>query len=100
VFCSFFSSRRRPTSSTRDWSSDVCSSDLRWDWGVAFILAGSLSAVLGVLYALTKSDVKRLLAYSTIENAGIIVLGLGSGMTALRSEERRGGRGGSHWGRR
>ncbi len=57
----------------------------RWDWGVAFILAGSLSAVLGVLYALTQSDVKRLLAYSTIENAGIIVLGLGSGMTALSS---------------
>jgi hydrogenase-4 component B len=57
----------------------------RWDWGVAFILLGSLSAVLGVLYALTQSDIKRLLAYSTIENAGIIVLGLGSGMTALSS---------------
>ena len=57
----------------------------RWDWGVAFIVLGSLSAVLGVLYALTQSDVKRLLAYSTIENSGIILLGLGSGMTALSS---------------
>src|SRR5712692_833387 len=57
----------------------------RWDWGVAFILLGSLSAVLGVLYALTQSDVKRLLAYSTIENAGIVVLGLGAGMLALSS---------------
>ena len=39
--------------------------------------------MLGVLYALTQTDIKRLLAYSTIENAGIIVLGLGAGMMAL-----------------
>jgi hydrogenase-4 component B len=57
----------------------------RWDWGVAFALLGSLSAVLGVLYALTQNDLKRLLAYSTIENAGIILLGLGAGMMALSS---------------
>jgi hydrogenase-4 component B len=42
---------------------------------------GTLSAILGVLYALTQNDLKRLLAYSTIENAGIILLGLGAGMT-------------------
>jgi hydrogenase-4 component B len=36
-----------------------------------------------VLYALTQSDVKRLLAYSTIENSGIVVLGLGAAMVAL-----------------
>ena len=57
----------------------------RWNWGVAFALVGSLSAVLGILYALTQNDVKRLLAYSTIENAGIILLGLGAGMMALSS---------------
>ncbi len=57
----------------------------RWDWGVAFALLGSLSAVLGVLYALAQNDLKRLLAYSTIENAGIILLGLGAGMMALSS---------------
>jgi hydrogenase-4 component B len=57
----------------------------RWDWGVAFTLLGSLSAVLGVLYALTQNDLKRLLAYSTIENAGIILLGLGAAMMALSS---------------
>jgi hydrogenase-4 component B len=57
----------------------------RWDWGVAFALVGALSAVLGVLYALTQNDVKRLLAYSTIENGGIILLGLGAGMMALSS---------------
>jgi hydrogenase-4 component B len=51
-------------------------------WGLAVMAVGTLSAMLGVLYALTQSDVKRLLAYSTIENAGIIVLGLGAAMVA------------------
>jgi hydrogenase-4 component B len=53
------------------------------NWGLAVMAAGALSAILGVLYALAQSDLKRLLAYSTIENAGIILLGLGSGMTAM-----------------
>jgi hydrogenase-4 component B len=52
-------------------------------WGFTLMALGTLSAILGVLYALTQNDIKRLLAYSTIENAGIIVLGLGAGMTAL-----------------
>jgi hydrogenase-4 component B len=39
--------------------------------------------MLGVLYALTQDDLKRMLAYSTIENAGIILLGLGAGMMAV-----------------
>jgi hydrogenase-4 component B len=52
-------------------------------WGLAFMAVGTLSAILGVLYALTQRDVKRLLAYSTIENAGIIVLGVGAAMVAL-----------------
>jgi hydrogenase-4 component B len=51
-------------------------------WGLAFMGIGTISAILGVLYALTQSDLKRLLAYSTIENAGIIVLALGTGMMA------------------
>ena len=52
-------------------------------WGLACMGIGTLSAILGVLYALTQNDLKRLLAYSTIENAGLIVLGLGIGMTML-----------------
>jgi len=52
-------------------------------WALAFMAVGTLSAILGVLYALTQTDLKRLLAYSTIENVGIIVLGLGSSMMAL-----------------
>ncbi|WP_315715390.1 MULTISPECIES: hydrogenase 4 subunit B [unclassified Bradyrhizobium] len=51
--------------------------DLPW-WSGALLLAiGSLSAVLGVLQALMQDDVKRLLAYSTIENIGIVFIGLG-----------------------
>ena len=55
----------------------------RWDWGLTIALAGSLTAVLGVLYALAQGDLKRMLAYSTIENSGIVLLGLGAGMMAL-----------------
>jgi hydrogenase-4 component B len=52
-------------------------------WGLTFMGLGTLSAILGVLYALSQSDLKRLLAYSTIEHAGIMVLGLGAGMLAV-----------------
>jgi hydrogenase-4 component B len=53
------------------------------NWALMFMAVGTLSAILGVLYALTQTDLKRLLAYSTIENVGIIVLGLGASMMAL-----------------
>jgi hydrogenase-4 component B len=52
-------------------------------WGVLVVIVGGLSAVLGVLYALMQHDLKRLLAYHSIENIGIILLGLGAGMVAL-----------------
>jgi hydrogenase-4 component B len=52
-------------------------------WGVAVVVIGGLSAVLGVLYALMQHDLKRLLAYHSIENIGIILLGLGAGMIGL-----------------
>ena len=54
-------------------------------WGVLVLSVGGLSAVLGVLYALMQHDLKRLLAYHSIENIGIILLGLGAGMMALAS---------------
>jgi hydrogenase-4 component B len=50
---------------------------LPWWSGALPLAAGSLSAVLGVLQALMQDDTKRLLAYSTIENIGIIFIGLG-----------------------
>ncbi|MBI2463344.1 hydrogenase 4 subunit B, partial [Candidatus Peregrinibacteria bacterium] len=49
-------------------------------WGVTVLIIGSVSALLGVLYALTEHDIKRLLAYHSIENIGIILLGLGSAL--------------------
>jgi hydrogenase-4 component B len=48
-------------------------------WGGVLLAAGSISALLGVLYALMEHDLKRLLAYHSIENIGIIVIGLGAG---------------------
>jgi formate hydrogenlyase subunit 3/multisubunit Na+/H+ antiporter MnhD subunit len=48
-----------------------------WQWGVFVLLMGCFSALLGILYALVESDLKRLLAYSSIENVGIIFIGLG-----------------------
>jgi len=52
-------------------------------WGVIVVVLGATSAALGVLYALMQHDLKRLLAYHSIENIGIILLGLGAGMMAL-----------------
>jgi len=48
-----------------------------WWWGALVPLLGGITAVLGVLYALMQDDLKRLLAYSTVENVGIIFIGLG-----------------------
>ena len=46
-------------------------------WGVSLIAVGTVSAVLGILMALMQRDVKRVLAYSTVENVGIITIALG-----------------------
>jgi hydrogenase-4 component B len=46
-------------------------------WGGLLIALGAGSAVLGILYALMERDLKRVLAYSTVEHVGIITLGLG-----------------------
>jgi formate hydrogenlyase subunit 3/multisubunit Na+/H+ antiporter MnhD subunit len=48
-----------------------------WWWGALVPLAGGVTAVMGVLYALMQHDLKRLLAYHTVENIGIIFIGLG-----------------------
>jgi hydrogenase-4 component B len=54
-------------------------------WGVAVLTVGTVSAVLGVLYALMEHDLKRLLAYHSIENIGIILMGLGAALMFLHS---------------
>ncbi|MFC2253487.1 hydrogenase 4 subunit B [Labrys portucalensis] len=48
-----------------------------WWWSVPILVAAGASAVLGILQALMQTDLKRLLAYSTIENVGLIFAGLG-----------------------
>jgi formate hydrogenlyase subunit 3/multisubunit Na+/H+ antiporter MnhD subunit len=49
----------------------------QWWWGGIVVVIGGITAVVGILYALMQGDLKRLLAYSTVENVGIIVIGLG-----------------------
>ena len=49
----------------------------QWWWGGALLVVGGATAVVGVLSALLARDLKTLLAYSTVENIGIVVLGLG-----------------------
>jgi hydrogenase-4 component B len=51
-------------------------------WGVALVVIGTVSALAGVLYALVDHDLKRLLAYSSVENVGIIVIGVGVALVA------------------
>jgi hydrogenase-4 component B len=48
-----------------------------WWWSMVLLVFGSISALIGILSALMQQDLKRLLAYSTIENIGIIFIGLG-----------------------
>lgn len=49
-------------------------------WGQLMLTLAIVSCVLGVLYALMENDIKRLLAYSSVENIGIIMLGMGAGL--------------------
>jgi hydrogenase-4 component B len=46
-------------------------------WGGVVLALGAFSALLGVLYALMEHDLKRLLAYHTVENVGLISMGVG-----------------------
>ncbi len=54
--------------------------DFPWWWGALVLLFGLVSSVLGVLYALMQHDLKRLLAYHSVENIGIILIGIGLAM--------------------
>jgi hydrogenase-4 component B len=54
--------------------------EVRWEWGVVVLLIGAGTTLFGVLFALMQHDLKRLLAYHSVENIGIILLGLGMSM--------------------
>ena len=57
-------------------------------FGQITIMLGVLSGILGVVYALGQHDIKRLLAYHSVENIGIILLGLGVGMLGVATGNR------------
>jgi formate hydrogenlyase subunit 3/multisubunit Na+/H+ antiporter MnhD subunit len=56
--------------------------------GILTMAAGAVTAAIGILYALNERDIKRFLAYSTIENVGIIVTAFGAAMTFLAYGQR------------
>ncbi|MCX7745479.1 MAG: hydrogenase 4 subunit B [Clostridia bacterium] len=64
---------------------DMLGAESTW-WGISLLSIGALTAVLGVAYALMEQNLKRLLAYSSIENIGIILMGLGLSSWALASK--------------
>jgi hydrogenase-4 component B len=49
-------------------------------WGYLLMIAGIAGGIYGILFALVQTDIKRLLAYSSVENVGIITLGIGTGI--------------------
>ncbi|MBF0153115.1 MAG: hydrogenase 4 subunit B [Magnetococcales bacterium] len=51
-----------------------------WWWSVPVMIVGGITAFLGILYAIMQRDIKRFLAYSTVENIGIIFIGIGLAM--------------------
>lgn len=57
-------------------------------WGWLVVLIGAASGILGVVFALAQHDLKRLLAYHSVENIGIIALGLGLGLVGWSYDNR------------
>jgi len=51
--------------------------DPAWWWGIAPVLLGLATALFGVVFAAAQTDMKRLLAYSSIENIGVLFTGIG-----------------------
>lgn len=49
-------------------------------WGILLLMLASITCLVGIIYALMVRDIKRLLAYSSVENMGIILLGVGLAM--------------------
>jgi hydrogenase-4 component B len=62
-----------------DWHTPV--------FGNIVLIAGVASGVLGVVYALGQHDLKRLLAYSSVENIGVILIGVGIGMIGAAADQ-------------
>ena len=63
---------------------DFLGAGVAW-WGIILLIIASISALLGVMYALMEHDMKRLLAYHSVENIGIILIGVGVSMIFMAS---------------
>jgi hydrogenase-4 component B len=55
--------------------------------GWVLVTIGAFSAVIGIVFAFAQTDIKRLLAYCSVENIGIIMVGVGGSLLAVSSEE-------------
>ena len=55
-------------------------------WGILVLTLGTISAVLGVVFAISQHDLKRLLAYHSVENIGIILMGLGMALIGVAAQ--------------
>ena len=55
---------------------EVLQLQLAW-WGVLALILGLVTALFGVVFSAIQSDMKRLLAYSSIENIGLLLIGIG-----------------------
>lgn len=56
-------------------------------WGWTILALGAISGVMGVAFAIAQHDIKRLLAYHSVENIGIIALGLGTALLGKSCEQ-------------
>ena len=56
---------------------DLAGSSVQWWWAAPVLIVAAITTLMGVLYALMQHDLKRLLAYHTVENIGIIFIGIG-----------------------
>ena len=65
---------------------DLVGGPVLW-WGFTVLTFGTLSTVFGAFYALAEKDIKRLLALSSVENVGIILMGVGLGMLGMAAQQ-------------
>lgn len=63
---------------------DFLGAGVLW-WGFLVFTLGAVSALTGIMYAVVEPDIKRMLAFSSIENIGIILLGIGASMIFFAS---------------
>ncbi len=61
--------------------------EMHWQWGLVLMIVGTVSALGGILYAMMQTNLKRLLAYSSVENIGIIFMVLGLSMIFMAQNQ-------------